>query len=415
VKQVIIENPIISSAFSEPKRHFRFDDEGITSDIVESRRVSHYFIPIAKPKKKGKSAQLELDLGGEWTQDRVEENKFINRVRERVSLWRRGGHTGVTPTTRRLLEYWTNPERERRLYFCQIEALETVIYITEVAKKYGDVWIENDLRRFNEDANPLLFRMACKMATGSGKTVVMSMLIAWQALNKIDNPQNKLFSDAFLVVAPGITVRDRLRVLQPNDSENYYKKLDLVPPDLMPEVDKAKIAIVNYHAFKQRELNGAGKLTKDILTQGKEVSPFTETPDRMVRRVCKALGNKKNIIVINDEAHHCYRRRVGDDDSKLKGDDRKEAEKRNNEARLWISGIEAIANKIGVRAVYDLSATPFFLKGSGYPEGNLFPWVVSDFSLIDAIESGIVKIPRVPVSDDNMKGELPTYRNIWHW
>ncbi len=193
MKQVVIENPIINSAFSEPKRHFRFDDEGITSDIVEARRISHYFIPIAKPKKKGKAAQLELDLGGEWTSDRVEENKFINRVRERVSLWRRGGHLGVTPTTRRLLEYWTNPERELRLYFCQIEALETVIYISEVAKKYGDVWIENDLRRFNENANPLLFRMACKMATGSGKTVVMSMLIAWHTLNKIANPQNRLF------------------------------------------------------------------------------------------------------------------------------------------------------------------------------------------------------------------------------
>jgi type III restriction enzyme len=413
VKQVVIENPIINSAFKEPNRHFRFDDEGITSDIIEARRISHYFIPIAKPKKKGKTAQLELDLGGEWTQDRVEENKFINRVRERVSLWRRGGHTGVTPTTRRLLEYWTNPERERRLYFCQIEALETVIYITEIANKYGDVWIENDLRRFNENANPLLFRMACKMATGSGKTVVMSMLIAWHTLNKIANPQNRLFSDAFLVVTPGITVRDRLRVLQPNDVETYYKKLDLVPPDLMPELDKAKIVITNYHAFKLRELNPAGKLTKDILTQGK-VSAFTETPDQMVRRVCKALGTKKNIIVINDEAHHCYRRRVGDDNAFLKGDERKEAEKRNDEARRWISGIEAIAAKIGVKAVYDLSATPFFLKGSGYPEGNLFPWVVSDFSLIDAIESGIVKIPRVPVSDDNVKGELPTYRSIWH-
>ena len=413
MKQVVIENPIINSAFSEPKQHFRFDDEGITSDIIEARRISHYFIPIAKPKKKGKTAQLELDLGGEWTLDRVEENKFINRVRERVSLWRRGGHLGVTPTTRRLLEYWTNPERERRLYFCQIEALETVIYITEVAKKYGDVWMENDLRRFNEDANPLLFRMACKMATGSGKTVVMSMLIAWHTLNKIANPQDRLFSDAFLVVTPGITVRDRLRVLQPNDSENYYKKLDLVPPDLMPELDKAKIVITNYHAFKLRELNGAGKLTKDILTQGKK-SAFTETNDQMVRRVCKSLGTKKNIIVINDEAHHCYRRRVGDLDAKLKGDDRKEAEKRNDEARRWISGIEAITAKIGVKVVYDLSATPFFLKGSGYPEGNLFPWVVSDFSLIDAIESGIVKIPRVPVSDDNMKGELPTYRSIWH-
>ncbi|AFZ08639.1 protein of unknown function DUF433 [Oscillatoria nigro-viridis PCC 7112] len=412
MSQVVIENPIINSAFSEPKRHFRFDDDGITDEQVPSRRISHYFIPIAQPKKKSKQfQQLELNLG-EWTQDRVEENKFINQVRDRVSLWRRGGYLYVTPTTKKLLEYWTNPDRERKLYFCQIEALETVIYITEVAKKCGDNWIENQLRQFNADANPLLFRMACKMATGSGKTVVISMLMAWHTLNKVANPQNNKFSDAFLVVTPGITVRDRLRVLQPNDTENYYKKLDLVPPELMPELDKAKIVITNYHAFKLRELNSAAKLTKDILTQGQK-SAFTETPDQMVRRVCKDLGNKKNIIVINDEAHHCYRRRVGDDNIKLKGDDRKEAEKRNEEAHLWISGIEAVQSKIGVKMVYDLSATPFFLKGSGYPEGNLFPWVVSDFSLIDAIESGIVKIPRVPVSDDNVTGELPAYRSIW--
>lgn len=412
MNQVVIENPIINSAFLEPKCHFRFDDDGITDEILASRRISHYFIPIAQPKKKSKQfQQLELNLG-EWTQDRVAENKFINQVRDRVSLWRRGGYLYVTPTTKKLLEYWTNPDRERKLYFCQIEALEAVIYITEVAKKCGDNWIENQLRQFNEDANPLLFRMACKMATGSGKTVVISMLMAWHTLNKSANPQNNKFSDAFLVVTPGITVRDRLRVLQPNDAENYYKKLDLVPPELLPELEKAKIVITNYHAFKLREINSAARLTKDILAQGKE-SAFTETPDQMVRRVCKGLGNKKNIIVINDEAHHCYRRRVGDDDAKLKGDDRKEAEKRNEQAQLWISGIEAVQAKIGVKVVYDLSATPFFLKGSGYPEGNLFPWVVSDFSLIDAIESGIVKIPRVPVSDDNMKGELPAYRSIW--
>lgn len=412
MNQVVIENPIINSAFLEPKRHFRFDDDGITDEILASRRISHYFIPIAQPKKKSKEfKQLELNLG-EWTQDRVAENKFINEVRDRVSLWRRGGYLYVTPTTKKLLEYWTHPDRERKLYFCQIEALEAVIYITEVAKKCGDNWIENQLRQFNADANPLLFRMACKMATGSGKTVVISMLMAWHTLNKSANPQNNKFSDAFLVVTPGITVRDRLRVLQPNDAENYYKKLDLVPPDLMPELEKAKIVITNYHAFKLREINSAARLTKDILAQGQK-SAFTETPDQMVRRVCKGLGNKKNIIVINDEAHHCYRRRVGDDDVKLKGDDRKEAEKRNDQAQLWISGIESVKSKIGVKVVYDLSATPFFLKGSGYPEGNLFPWVVSDFSLIDAIESGIVKIPRVPVSDDNMKGELPAYRSIW--
>lgn len=318
--QVVIENPILNSPYVEPIPHFRFSDEGITDEIVESRRVSSYFMPIPAAKKKGK--QLAFDT--EWTRDRVEENKFINRVRARVAQWRTGRYVGVTKTTGRLLEYWTRPDRERKLFFCQIEALETAIYLTEVANKYGDAWIENDLRRFNEDANPLLFRIALKMATGSGKTVVMAMLIAWQALNKLANPQDARFADTFLIVTPGITIRDRLRVLLPNDPQNYYRQRDVLPPDQMAELGKAKILITNFHAFKLRELGNAGKLTKAILNRGGP-SAFTETPQRMVRRVCRELGNKKNIIVINDEAHHCYRRRVGDDEPVLKGDERKAA------------------------------------------------------------------------------------------
>jgi len=410
VKQVVIDNPIINAPFKEPKRHFKFTEEGITNEIVEERRPSAYFIPIARPRSKGKQAQLSLDT--EWTEDRLKENDEINRIRARVDAWRKGGYVGVTKTTSRLLEYWNNPEREKKLFFCQIEALETAVYLAEVANKYGDAWIENKLREVNEDANPLLFRIAFKMATGSGKTVVMVMLIAWQALNKLANPQDARFSDTFLIVTPGITIRDRLRVLLPNDPQNYYRQRDILPSDLMAELNKAKILITNFHAFKQREKNGAGKLTKAILTQGGE-SPFSETPAQMVRRVCRELGNKKNIIVINDEAHHCYRRRAEEEVVKLKGDERKEAEKREEEARVWISGLEAVKSKIGVKAVYDLSATPFFLRGSGYPEGTLFPWVVSDFSLIDAIESGIVKVPRVPVADDSMTSEQPTYRDLW--
>ena len=419
--QVLIENPVLNSPFEEPKRHFRFSDEGITKEIVEARRVSSYFIPIAKPKKKGKAAQLAFDT--EWTKDRIEENIFINQIRDRVSLWRKGNYQGITKTTRRLLEYWTNPERERKLFFCQIEALETAIYLTEVANKYGDSWIDNSLRRFNEDANPLLFRIAFKMATGSGKTVVMAMLIAWHVLNKQANPQDARFSDAFLIVTPGITIRDRLRVLLPNDPQNYYRQRDILPTEWMEDLGKAKIIITNFHAFKPRELVSAGKLTKDILAKG-ENNSLTETPDQMVRRVCRyEFGNKKNIIIINDEAHHCYRRRVGGEEIRLVGDERREAEKRDEEARVWISGLEAVKKKISVKAIYDLSATPFFLRGSGYTqltrdgkkveEGILFPWVVSDFSLIDAIECGIVKVPRVPVADDSMQGEQPTYRNIW--
>ncbi len=409
--QVVIENPVINSPFAEPQRHFRFSDEGITNEIVTQRRESAYFIPIAAPRKKGKD---QLYFETEWTKDRIEPNKFINQVRSRVKQWRENKHFGVTRTTTQLLQYWTRSDRERRLFFCQIEALETLIYLTEVAKQQGDTWIENAIHTANADANPLLYRIACKMATGSGKTVVMAMLIAWQTLNKLANPQDARFTDSFLIVTPGITIRDRLRVLMSNDADNYYRKLDIVPPDLMPELGKAKIVLTNFHAFLMREHTSAGKLTKSLLTgSGDAPSPFTETPDQMVRRVCRELGTKKNILVINDEAHHCYRRRVGGEEVKLVGDERKEAEKREEEARIWISGLEAVKAKIGVKVVYDLSATPFFLRGSGYSEGTLFPWVVSDFSLIDAIESGIVKVPRVPVADDNMLHDAPVYRDIW--
>lgn len=406
--QVTIENPILNSPFSEPNRHFRFSDEGITNEVVEGRRTSSYFVPIAKARKKG-TGQLVIDT--EWTQDRIEENKLVNDIRRRVGIWRKGGYVGVTPTTARLIAYWTDPEREKKLFFCQNEALETAIYITEVANKY-DAWILNALREANDSSNPGLPRTAFKMATGSGKTVVMAMLIAWQTLNKLANPQDARFTDTFLIISPGITIRDRLRVLLPNDSENYYRQRDIIPTHQQEDLCKAKIVVTNFHAFQLREKVAAGKLTKSILAEG-QPNPFTETPDQMVRRVCRELSTKKNIIVLNDEAHHCYRRKPESEDEKLSGDDRKEAKQRDEDARVWISGIEAVKAKIGVKAIYDLSATPFFLRGSGYPEGVLFPWVVSDFSLIDAIEAGIVKVPRVPVADDSMTGEQPTYRDLW--
>jgi len=408
MSDVVIENPVINSPFAKPTRHFRFSDQGITDEVVKGRRPSAYFVPIAPPKKKGRQLTFET----QWTRDRIKENDEINRIRARVELWRQGGYAGVTKTTRQLLDYWTNPEREKKLFFCQIEAVETAIYITEVAKKFGDAWIDNMLREASEDANPGLYRMAFKMATGSGKTVVMAMLIAWQALNKFANPRDPRFSDTFLIVTPGITIRDRLRVLLPNDPNNYYRERDVLPQDWLRELHRANILITNFHAFLFREKGNISKLNKHILTRGRP-GPFTETPAEMVRRVCRQFGNKKNIVVINDEAHHCYRRRVGDGKERLRGDERKEAEKRDKEARVWLTGLQAINHRLGIRVAYDLSATPFFLRGSGYREGRLFPWVVSDFSLIDAIECGIVKVPRVPVADDSMTGQMPTYRDIW--
>lgn len=409
MSQVVIENPILNSPFGEPTRHFRFSDEGITNDIVDGRRTSSYFVPIAKPKKKG-SNQLHFDT--EWTQDRIEENKLVNDIRGRVAQWRKGGYVGVTPTTARLLAYWNDPNREKKLFFCQIEALETAIYLCEVAHKYGDAWIDNALQAANDSSNPGLPRQAFKMATGSGKTVVMTMLIAWQTLNKRANQQDSRYTDTFLVITPGITIRDRLRVLFPNDPSNYYSQRDIVPAHLIEQLGQAKIVITNFHAFQLREKVAAGKITKSILSEGKG-SPFAETPDQMVRRVCRELSTKKNIIILNDEAHHCYRRKPDAEQEKLTADERAEAKEREEDARVWVSGIEAVKAKIGVKAIYDLSATPFFLRGSGYSEGTLFPWVVSDFSLIDAIEAGIVKVPRVPVADDSMAGDQPTYRDLW--
>ena len=156
------------------------------------------------------------------------------------------------------------------------------------------------------------------------------------------------FSDTFLIVTPGITIRDRLRVLLPNDPDNYYRQRDIVPAQLQDQLGQAKIIITNYHAFQLRERVAVGKITKSIPADG-QPAPFTETPDQMVRRVCRELGTKKNIIVLNDEAHHCYRRKPDSEDEKLTGDDRIAAKQRDQEARVWISGLEAVKAKIGVK------------------------------------------------------------------
>ncbi len=198
------------------------------------------------------------------------------------------------------------------------------------------------------------------MATGTGKTIVMAMLVAYHTLNKRASPNDRRFSDAFLVVAPGITIRDRLRVLLPSDPQNTYQDLDLVPPERFGDLGTARIVITNFHGFKLREKGEAGRFTKTVL-RAERTGAFTESPAEMVRRVCRELGTQKEIIVFSDEAHHCYRSKSATDDEKLTGDDRREAEHREEEARLWLSGIEAVHESIGVKVAYDMSATPFYL------------------------------------------------------
>lgn len=410
---VVIENPILNSPFHEPTRHWKFADNGITDEVKEGRRASAYFMPIPASRRR-QAAQLEMEFV-EWTLDRIEETRFVNEIRQELYKWRVNHWLGVTATTRALLEYWTEVDRERRLYFCQIEAAETAIWLAEVAGREGRGRnFLNELQRFSDDANPGLFRVAHKMATGTGKTTLMAMLIAWQSLNKAISPNDNRFSDAFLIVSPGITIRDRLRVLLPSDPDNYYRSFDLVPPHLREFLGKAKVVITNRHAFQCRERISVPKATRQLLGVEENNGAFTETPDQMVRRVCREIGNKKNVIVINDEAHHCYRRRAGGDEGTVSAEDRTEVRSREEGARMWLTGLEAVASKIGIKTVYDLSATPFFLKGSGYPEGTLFPWVVSDFGLIDAIEAGLVKIPRVPIEDDTLRQETqPKFRALW--
>lgn len=297
----VIENPIVNSPYEEPGRHFEFTDDGITNNIIGSRCPGTYFVPV--PRSRERSARLQLST--EWTRDRQEENKNINRIRERVADWRRGGYSGITPTTLYLLEHWTDPEREKKLFFCQIEALETLIYITEAASKFGDNWILNDLRPVNDSSNPGLNRIGCKMATGSGKTFVTAMLISWQTLNKLENPQDSRFSDTFLIITPGIPIKDRLPVLLPNDPDNYCRKWDILSGEMRERLHRANILITNYHSFLLEEKNKASRLAKKKL-RAKNSPAFTETPAAMVRRVIgSAFHNKKNIIVINDEAHHC--------------------------------------------------------------------------------------------------------------
>ena len=260
-------------------------------------------------------------------------------------------------------------------------------------------------------------RMALKLATGAGKTTVMAMLIAWQTINAVRRSGSKSFTRGFLIAAPGLTIKDRLRVLQPNDPDSYYASRELVPHDLLDDVSRAKIVITNYHAFKRRERIEVSKGGRQLLKgrTGEDLQT-TETEGQMIQRVMPDLMGMKNVLVLNDEAHHCYREKVGEkteDEEDLKGDEKKEAEKNKEAARLWISGLEAVNRKLGIARVIDLSATPFFLSGSGYVEGTLFPWTMSDFSLMDAIECGIVKLPRVPVADNIPGADQPMFRDLW--
>jgi len=405
--------PILNSPYTKPSKHWALDDnDQPTGAIKEERRPVSLVTPIPVPKPTGGAQQLGMALSSDSSiknADRMYLTTIINGVRTEVDKWRDLPETdwGVTPTTARLLKHWRHHDFERiRPFFCQVEAAETVIWLHEVAPKstVGNKYLTY-LRQAQANHNPDLFRIALKMATGAGKTTVMAMLIAWQTLNSVRSSINNRYTRGFLIVTPGITIKDRLRVLLPNAESNYFKDRELVPQDMLNDMQQAKIVITNYHAFMQRERIDISKGARNLLQgHGADIQTL-ETEGQMLQRVIPELIGMKHIVVINDEAHHCYRLHpdVEDRTTKIKGEDADQAEENSKAARVWIKGLEAIQRLKGntnkVITVYDLSATPFFLSGSGYEEGTLFPWTMSDFSLMDAIECGIVKLPRIPISD----------------
>ena len=409
-----IDNPILNSPYVQPDRYYEIGLKGPTGEIREGRRPSESFIPIAITKKGKDAEQAEFDFDA--TGERRERNNLINDLRRDVAKWRSGGdYPGVTPISRKLLQHWADDKRENRVLFCQREAAETAIFLTEVAGRRGVTDWRQRLEPHNDAHNDGLPRVALKMATGSGKTVVMAMLIAWQTLNKAQTPRDARFTNRFLVVTPGITIRDRLRVLLPEDPGNYYHLRDLIPADLKGGLAQARIVITNYHAFQlkdAKEIRSVARNTRLLLKGNRADDPFKESPQAMVGRVLRDLGatgkDKQQIVVFNDEAHHCYAERPVTSGEKLSTEERDA----NEQARVWFKGLQAAAKHVGVKQIYDLSATPYYLAGSGYNEGHLFPWTVSDFSLMDAIESGIVKVPRTPV-DDDAAHPLVTYLRLW--
>lgn len=376
---MLVDSPILNSPFEEPTRYWAYEAEQPV--LKEGRRPAGYYL-----KARTRGPQISL------LEEEFVPLELVNTLRERVKQWRERGYPGVTSITRQLLNHWNNPKRERKLFFCQREAAETLLFLVEAspAERQGIVVPkDNGLPRY-----------ACKMATGSGKTAVMGMVIAWQVLNKLANPQDRRFCDAVLIVCPNLTIKERLQVLLPWKPGNYYEKFDLVPPGMLERLQQGKFQITNWHLFQPKD----DSRSKSVVQRG------PESDAAFCRRVLKELGSKQNILVINDEAHHAYRPAPLPDELRQQLSTEEIAER--EEATLWVSGLDRIHAERGINFCADFSATPFYIKGSGYEEGSPFPWVVSDFGLVDAIESGIVKVPRVPV-DDNTGELIPRYFGLW--
>ena len=427
------DNPVLNNPYEEPKYYYDTDMDGNIDyeTVINGRRPFGYDVNIVPNKRGGQTIFSQEDFIS------VDPNaEFINGIRREVKAWREAGYPKASRITKELLDFWFNNKQRRanlRLFFCQREAVETAVWLNEIAERDPNTgnYILNLLgdRRHSVSTDDafVLPRTAFKMATGTGKTVVMAMLILYNYLNKRANPMDTHYADHFLLCAPGITIRDRLSVLQLDYSQrsnnfertDYYHQRGLIPPQFEKELGglNSSITIVNYQQFLPRVFAGkhASPLDgKQKWVDGKlEVQKETEDYSVLLGRVLEKGVKGKRIVVINDEAHHCYLPRQ-DKDKSLTDDERNDLKQENDTAMVWYEGLRQM-KLLGykLQQVYDLSATPYYLKGSGYPEYSLFPWVVSDFGLVDAIESGLVKIPYLPAFDNTSDLDEPKLRNIY--
>ena len=460
-----VPQPIICSPFAEPTQHWLLQ-EGTEPQLIPGRRAAHYYYRAPGQEagaEEGASAGEKIDL------------PLVNLVRDRVSHWRSEGWPGVTGTTLELLEYWRRDGREKRLFFAQLESAETIIFLNEARRDFLqgiDVPLDEPSDTQKSDGFKAFQRYACKMATGSGKTTVMGMLAAWSILNKVHRHANATYSEVVLVVCPNVTIRSRLGELNPQHGEaSLYRSRDLVPPHLMPDLAKGRVLVTNWHVFEPQSMQTGGVSAKvmkagvrkrvvDVVHIGQkttkargkryltlneyerqraagllrilneehdetgnlkyarvEIERFVQSDTAVVNRILEDLGGKQNILVFNDEAHHAYRiRKVENDADDIRGDadDDEDWDVFNKEATVWVEGLDRIHKLRGINFCVDLSATPYYLGRVGQHANRPFPWVVSDFGLTDAIESGLVKIPQLAVRDSTGE-DIPGYFNIWKW
>lgn len=380
--QTTIDRLIVNSPYEEPAKHWRYDRMTKLFDLADGRRPAGYIVASGDSRA--------FDDPGIFV-----EIPLVNQIRSRVKSWRKSGYPGITSITKRLLEHWTDPEEfeARRFFFCQLEAVETLIWLLEASdsEKVG-VEIPSDGGRFQ--------RLCAKMATGSGKTVVMAMVIAWHVLNKVTYPQDPRFAKHILVIAPGLTVRSRLAVLEPTCVENYYDEFGIVPSALLDKLRQGKVAVRNWHALNWE--------TEEKIARKRGVDKRgVKSDEAYAREVLGDLANARKLLVINDEAHHSWRIPAG---SKIRGVAKDQIE----EATKWVGGLDRIDRARGILTCYDFSATPFAPSGKQSSGEALFDWIVSDFGLNDAIESGLVKTPRVVIRDDAVP-DAKTYKSrLYH-